>query len=151
MDNKSGSKETGAVARAGGGGKETGAGAAGAGGGNSNGGGTNKGGNNDLMKDPGGNGAYISRTGFENNPKGGAGGSGDDNYKETGAVARAGGGGKETGAGAAGADGGTNKGGNNDLIIKAPGGDGAYISRTGFENDPKGYFSELHPKEKASK
>ncbi|CDP07959.1 unnamed protein product [Coffea canephora] len=66
--------------------------------------------------------------------------------KETGAVARAGGGGKETGAG-----GGTNKDGNNDPIMKAPGGDGAYISRTGFENDPKGYFSELHAKEKASK
>ena len=64
---------------------------------------------------------------------------------------------KETGVGAAGAGGGnssgggTNKGGNNDQIMKAPGGDGAYTSRTGFENDPKGYFSDLHAKEKASK
>ncbi|XP_027152452.1 loricrin-like [Coffea eugenioides] len=61
---------------------------------------------------------------------------------------------KETGAGAAGAGGGnssgggTNKGGNNDLVMKAPGGDGAYLSRTGFESDPKGYFSDLHAKEK---
>ncbi|XP_010277879.1 PREDICTED: LOW QUALITY PROTEIN: glycine-rich protein DOT1 [Nelumbo nucifera] len=32
--------------------------------------------------------------------------------------------------------------------MKAPGGRGAYISRDAFENDPKGYFNQLHAKGK---
>jgi hypothetical protein len=29
-------------------------------------------------------------------------------------------------------------------MMKAPGGDGAYISRPGFESNPQGYFQGLH-------
>ncbi|KAL3501823.1 hypothetical protein ACH5RR_036272 [Cinchona calisaya] len=45
---------------------------------------------------------------------------------------------------------GGNAGGGRNDIMKAPGGDGAYISRPGFENNTKGYFDALHAKEKAS-
>uniref|UniRef100_A0A1S4BSY3 Single-stranded DNA-binding protein-like n=2 Tax=Nicotiana TaxID=4085 RepID=A0A1S4BSY3_TOBAC len=36
-------------------------------------------------------------------------------------------------------------------MMKAPGGGGAYISRPGFESNPKGYFSGLHTGEKGGK
>jgi hypothetical protein len=29
-------------------------------------------------------------------------------------------------------------------MMKAPGGDGGYISRPGFESNPQGYFQGLH-------
>ena len=35
-------------------------------------------------------------------------------------------------------------------MMKAPGGDGAYVSRTGFEANPKGYFTDLHAAAKNS-
>lgn len=54
------------------------------------------------------------------------------------------------GGGNTGGNKGGNTGGGND-IMKAPGGVGAYISRAGFEKDPKGYFSDLHAKEKGNK
>ncbi|XP_027152450.1 loricrin-like [Coffea eugenioides] len=105
-------------------------------------GGGNGGAGGGYIKAPGDDRSYISRAGFEIEEHLEMDNKGCS--KETGAGAAGTGGGNSSG-------GGTNKGGNNDLIMKAPGGDGAYISRPGFENDPKGYFSDLHAKEKASK
>ncbi|GMP59115.1 hypothetical protein CsSME_00022526 [Camellia sinensis var. sinensis] len=45
---------------------------------------------------------------------------------------------------------GTGGSGGSGGMMKALGGDGAYISRTGFENDPQGYFSGLHGAPKAN-
>lgn len=42
-------------------------------------------------------------------------------------------------------------GGGSGGYMKAPGGDGAYISRGTFENNPQGYFSGLHAGEKGNK
>lgn len=30
------------------------------------------------------------------------------------------------------------------VMMKAPGGNGSYTSRSGFESNPKGYFHDLH-------
>ncbi|XP_027152106.1 keratin, type I cytoskeletal 9-like [Coffea eugenioides] len=130
----------------------------GGGNGSSGGSGLSKGGGNGgagggYMKAPGDDRSYISRAGFEANPQLYISGLHVIKIEEHLEMDNKGCS-KETGVGAAGAGGGnssgggTNKGGNNDLIMKAPGGDGAYTSRTGFENDPKGYFSDLHAKEK---
>ncbi|XP_027157324.1 loricrin-like [Coffea eugenioides] len=116
-------------------------------------GGGNGGAGGGYIKAPGNDRSYISRVGFEANPQLYISGVHVIKIEEHLEMDNKGCS-KETGAGAAGAGGGnssgggTNKGGNNDLVMKAPGGDGAYLSRTGFESDPKGYFSDLHAKEK---
>ncbi|KAK7280376.1 hypothetical protein RJT34_25440 [Clitoria ternatea] len=72
--------------------------------------------------------------------KGGSGGSGG---KGGGAQ---GGGGGSSNKGPSGGGGGGSGG-----YMKAPGGDGAYISREAFENNPQGYFSGLHAEQKGNK
>ncbi|KAL0372683.1 UNVERIFIED_CONTAM: hypothetical protein Scaly_0949900 [Sesamum calycinum] len=59
---------------------------------------------------------------------------------------RGGNGGSAGGTGGKGGGGGVSHG--NSGTMKAPGGGGAYISRPGFESDPKGYFSGLHSSQK---
>ncbi|GKF98617.1 glycine-rich RNA-binding protein 7-like protein, partial [Tanacetum coccineum] len=54
------------------------------------------------------------------------------------------GGGKGGSSSAKGGGGGGGKGGGGSGFMKAPGGDGSYISRAGFESNPKGYFDGLH-------
>ncbi|TKY50931.1 hypothetical protein E2542_SST22438 [Spatholobus suberectus] len=36
-------------------------------------------------------------------------------------------------------------------VMKAPGGDGSYISREEFEKNPQGYFADLHAEQKTKK
>ncbi|KAG4910202.1 hypothetical protein JHK87_056318 [Glycine soja] len=60
---------------------------------------------------------------------------------------KGGGGGNSSKGGGGGGGGGGGSGG----YMKAPGGDGAYISRGTFENNPQGYFSGLHAGEKGNK
>ncbi|KAJ1382904.1 hypothetical protein SESBI_43813 [Sesbania bispinosa] len=37
------------------------------------------------------------------------------------------------------------------VVMKAPGGDGSYISRDEFEKNPQGYFAGLHAQQKENK
>ncbi|KAL5140060.1 hypothetical protein HKD37_10G029826 [Glycine soja] len=72
---------------------------------------------------------------------GGKGGSSDGG--SGGGNAKSGGGGNSSkGGGSGGGSGG---------YMKAPGGDGSYISRGTFENNPQGYFSGLHGADKGNK
>ncbi|KAL5126510.1 hypothetical protein HKD37_14G039120 [Glycine soja] len=41
--------------------------------------------------------------------------------------------------------------GSEDKVMKAPGGDGSYISRKEFEKNPQGYFDGLHAEHKGNK
>ncbi|KAJ1377704.1 hypothetical protein SESBI_48601 [Sesbania bispinosa] len=41
--------------------------------------------------------------------------------------------------------------GSDDGVMKAPGGDGSYISRDEFEKNPQGYFAGLHAQQKEKK
>lgn len=61
------------------------------------------------------------------------------------------GGGKGGGGGNSSKGGGGGGGGGSGGYMKAPGGDGAYISRGTFENNPQGYFSGLHGADKGNK
>nr|KYP35848.1 hypothetical protein KK1_043085 [Cajanus cajan] len=47
-----------------------------------------------------------------------------------------------------GSKGGSGGGGGSGGYMKAPGGDGAYISRPTFESNPQGFFSGLHAAQK---
>lgn len=56
-------------------------------------------------------------------------------------------------AAAAGGSGNGNQGSGNGGggVMKAPGGNGAYISRDAFESNPKAFFSNLHENQKGNK
>nr|XP_027096291.1 keratin, type I cytoskeletal 9-like [Coffea arabica] len=110
--------------------------------GSSGGSGLSKGGGNGIaggeyIKALGDDRSYNSRAGFEvgvleEEPKA-VGGNG-------GGKGSSGGGGSSKGSGSVGAGGG---------YMKAPGGGGSYISRVGFEANPRGYFSGLRGDQKS--
>ncbi|KAA8532608.1 hypothetical protein F0562_032576 [Nyssa sinensis] len=74
---------------------------------------------------------------------GGGGGKGSGGSGGTGS-----GGGNGSLGGGSGAKGGGSGGGSG--MMKAPGEDGSYISRPGFESNPQGYFAGLHGTEKGN-
>ncbi|XAR59866.1 hypothetical protein NMG60_11015859 [Bertholletia excelsa] len=61
------------------------------------------------------------------------------------------GGGNTSGGSTGSKGGGTTSGGSTGGMMKAPGAGGSYISRVGFEANPKGYFEGLHGNPKGSK
>ncbi|XP_059645859.1 glycine-rich protein DOT1-like [Cornus florida] len=140
MDGKGGS----------GGGVQGGSGGVGVqGGGGSGAKGSGGAGSGGMMKAPGGDGSYISRDGFESNPQGYF--SGQHAGEKASGGGRGGGGVQGGGGSGAKGSGGSGGGAGSGGMMKAPGGDGSYISRDGFESNPQGYFSGLHAGEKANK